>query len=172
MRTAESAIRDVTVPGPRASSGRSGGVISATAAHGNGSPGDSRSRGEANRRVCVSAGRARTPRKDVAGPFAGAARDHGSHRTAATRNRRERQWFQATMMVPRSSSNVSAIRQISTGQLSAFRYTHLHPRPINLLVLEVPYSLGGERIVNLGDGFPLRCFQRLSFGNIATQRCP
>ncbi len=24
---------------------------------------------------------------------------------------------------------------------------------------------------NLGDGFPLRCFQRLSDGNLATQRC-
>ncbi len=33
---------------------------------------------------------------------------------------------------------VPAVRQISTGQLSAFRYTHLHPRPINLLVSEVP----------------------------------
>ena len=51
-------------------------------------------------------------------------------------------------------------------------YTHLHLRPINLLVLEVPYSLEGDRIAHLGDGFPLRCFQRLSFTNIATQRCP
>ncbi len=39
---------------------------------------------------------------------------------------------------------VPAVRRISTGQLSAFRYTHLHPRPINLLVLEVPYSLEGN----------------------------
>jgi len=67
---------------------------------------------------------------------------------------------------------VSAVRRISTGQLSAFRYTHLHLRPINLLVLEEPYSLEGERIVHLGAGFPLRCFQRLSSTNIATQRCP
>jgi len=67
---------------------------------------------------------------------------------------------------------VSAFRRISTGQLSAFMYAHLHLRPINLLVLEVPYSLEGDRIANLGDGFPLRCFQRLSFANIATQRCP
>lgn len=71
-----------------------------------------------------------------------------------------------------NSQFVLAVRQISTGQLSAFEYTHLHPRPINLLVSEVPYSLEGERIANLGDGFPLRCFQRLSFRNIATQRCP
>ena len=68
--------------------------------------------------------------------------------------------------------NVSAVRQISTGQLSAFMYTRLHLRPINLLVLEVPYSLEGDRMAHLGDGFPLRCFQRLSFTNIATQRCP
>ena len=25
---------------------------------------------------------------------------------------------------------------------------------------------------NLGEGFPLRCFQRLSLPNVATQRCP
>jgi hypothetical protein len=36
---------------------------------------------------------------------------------------------------------VPAVRRISTGQLSAFMYSHLHRRPINLLVLEVPYSL-------------------------------
>jgi hypothetical protein len=42
-----------------------------------------------------------------------------------------------------AKKNVSAFRRISTGQLSAFRYTHLHLRPINLLVLKVPYSLEG-----------------------------
>jgi hypothetical protein len=67
---------------------------------------------------------------------------------------------------------VSAFRRISTGQLSAFVYTRLHLRPIKLLVLKLPYSLEGDRIAHLGDGFPLRCFQRLSFANIATQRCP
>ena len=68
--------------------------------------------------------------------------------------------------------NVSAFRQISTGQLSAFMYTRLHLRPINLVVFKVPYSLRGDRTVNLGDGFPLICLQRLSRTNIATQQCP
>lgn len=71
----------------------------------------------------------------------------------------------------RNGRNVTAVRQISTGQLSAFMYTHLHRRPINLLVLKVPYSLEGEGIAYLEDSFPLICFQRLSFTNLATQLC-
>ena len=34
----------------------------------------------------------------------------------------------------------------------------------------IPISLSGG-IPHLGEGFPLRCFQRLSLPNIATQRC-
>ncbi len=44
---------------------------------------------------------------------------------------------------PNGRDRVSAFRRISTGQLSVFMYTRLHLRPINLLVLEVPYSLKG-----------------------------
>ena len=58
-----------------------------------------------------------------------------------------------------------AIRQISTGRLNAL--LHLHLRPINLVVFEVPQGISG-----LGVGFTLRCFQRLSVPNIATLRCP
>ena len=72
----------------------------------------------------------------------------------------------------REKTWVSAVRHISTGQLSAFMYSRLHFRPIDLLFLKVPYSLEGKRMVNLGVGFPLRCFQRLSLPDIATQRCP
>ena len=43
----------------------------------------------------------------------------------------------------------------------------LHLPPINLLVSEGPMTK-----VNLGNGFTLRCFQRLSVPNVATQRCP
>ena len=43
----------------------------------------------------------------------------------------------------------------------------LHLRPIDLVVSEVP---SGRPI--LGEGFALRCFQRLSFPNIATQLMP
>ena len=58
-----------------------------------------------------------------------------------------------------------AIRQISTGQLNAL--LHVHPRPINLVVFEVP-----QGISLFGEGFTLICFQRLSVPNIATLRCP
>jgi len=44
---------------------------------------------------------------------------------------------------------------------------HLHLRPINLVVFEVPQGISG-----LGVGFTLRCFQRLSVPNIATLQCP
>ena len=67
---------------------------------------------------------------------------------------------------------VSAFRQISTGQLSAFVYTRLHLQPIDVLVSNVPYSLEGDETAHLGAGFPLRCFQRLSEPNLATQLCP
>lgn len=64
-----------------------------------------------------------------------------------------------------------ADRLISIGMLSTLR--HLHIRPINLVVSEESYSRYGYRegIPDLGVGFPLRCFQRLSLPNMATQRC-
>ena len=55
-------------------------------------------------------------------------------------------------------------RPISTGQLNALQRLHL--LPINLVIFQ-----GSSGRPHLGGGFPLRCFQRLSFPNIATQRC-
>jgi hypothetical protein len=62
-----------------------------------------------------------------------------------------------------------AARPISTGKLNAL--LRLHTRPINLVVFKG--SSGNIRcgISNLEVGFPLRCFQRLSFPNLATQPC-
>ena len=60
-------------------------------------------------------------------------------------------------------------RLISTGQLNAL--PRLYPRPINVVVYHEPYSIKDGR-VNLGKGFVLRCFQRLSSPHVATQRCP
>ena len=58
---------------------------------------------------------------------------------------------------------------ISTGKLNTLRY--LHCQPINLVVYKGS-SLSYDRTrSNLGGGFPLRCFQRLSVGNLATLRC-
>ena len=59
----------------------------------------------------------------------------------------------------------SSFRPISTGQLHAL--LHFHLQPINLVVCK-----GSIRRSYLRGGFTLRCFQRLSFPNLATQRCP
>jgi hypothetical protein len=60
--------------------------------------------------------------------------------------------------------NGQADRPISTGQLNASQRLHL--LPIHLVIFQ-----GSSGRPHLGGGFPLRCFQRLSFPNIATQRC-
>ncbi len=52
---------------------------------------------------------------------------------------------------------------ISTPRLSVS--LRLDLEPINLVIFQDP------AIPYLGVGFPLRCFQRLSVPNIATQRC-
>ena len=57
---------------------------------------------------------------------------------------------------------------VSTGQLSAL--LHLHTRPIDLLVLQEPTPCKGRR-PHLAEGFTLRCLQRLSRPDLATQRC-
>ena len=54
---------------------------------------------------------------------------------------------------------------ISTTRLNALLRLHLWP--INLLV-----SKGPIRRPRLEDGFVLRCLQRLSKPDLATQRCP
>ncbi len=60
------------------------------------------------------------------------------------------------------------VRDISTAQLNMLPYLHL--QPINVVVFNDPYYLAVGRSY-LGSGFALICFQRLSFPNIATQRC-
>ena len=57
------------------------------------------------------------------------------------------------------------LRIISTAQLNVSPRVHL--QPINLVVYQGPQT---NR--NLEDGFALRCFQRLSKLNVATQQCP
>ena len=63
----------------------------------------------------------------------------------------------------------SSPRLISTGQLHASQRFHL--RPINVIVYDEPYSIKDERS-NLRGSFTLRCLQRLSRPNVATQLCP
>ncbi len=62
----------------------------------------------------------------------------------------------------------SSPQPISTAKLNASR--HLHTQPINLVVFKGSYSLY-DGISNLGVGFTLRCFQRLSVPYIAAQPC-
>src|SRR5258708_930758 len=63
-----------------------------------------------------------------------------------------------------------ASRTISTASLNVLR--HLHSRPIKPVVFWCPLGplRGGKPY--LRAGFTLRCFQRLSLPNSATQRCP
>ena len=63
----------------------------------------------------------------------------------------------------------SSPRLISIGQLHASQ--HFHLRPINDIVYVEPYSIKDERS-NLRESFTLRCFQRLSRPDVATQLCP
>ena len=55
-------------------------------------------------------------------------------------------------------------RAISTARLYV---TIIHLQPINVVVYNDPQWKS-----NLGAGFALRCFQRLSEPNAATQHCP
>jgi len=61
----------------------------------------------------------------------------------------------------------SSPRPISTSQLSTLLYLHLWP--IYHVVYMGSYPFGG--ISHLRVGFTLRCFQRLSPPNLATQLC-
>ena len=65
----------------------------------------------------------------------------------------------------RGKDSSQANRQISTGKLNTL--LHLHFRPINLVVFEVPHGIS-----SFEEGFTLICFQRLSFPNVATLQCP
>ena len=62
------------------------------------------------------------------------------------------------------SGSDQAYRAISTGQLNAL--LRLHLRPIDVVVFHGPQ---GRPCFE--GGFPLRCLQRLSCPNIATQHC-
>ena len=67
------------------------------------------------------------------------------------------------------SKNLEALydqveRSISMGKLNAL--LHLHTPPINVVVCNE--SSGRS---HLGEGFPLRCFQRLSRPYLATRQC-
>ncbi len=59
---------------------------------------------------------------------------------------------------------MKANRAISTGQLRAL--LRLHTPPINQVVFLDPSGKA-----HLEEGFPLRCFQRLSRPHIATRQC-
>ena len=63
----------------------------------------------------------------------------------------------------------SSPRLISIGQLHTLLCFHL--RPINDVVYIEPYSIKDERSY-LRESFTLRCLQRLSRPNVATQLCP
>ena len=62
-----------------------------------------------------------------------------------------------------------ASRSISTGQLHTL--LHFHIQPINVVDFNKPLGTLRSERSHLRAGFPLRCFQRLSFPCIATRLC-
>ena len=62
-----------------------------------------------------------------------------------------------------------ASRAISTARLKRSRALHLPP--INVVVSHGPSGVLRPGSVHLGEGFPLRCIQRLSPRDIANRRC-
>ena len=77
--------------------------------------------------------------------------------------------FRELMQIFNRSKKIDkAFRPISTTQLNTLLYLHLWP--INVVVYNEPYYQMIGR-TNLRTGFALICFQRLSFPNVATQRC-
>ena len=66
-------------------------------------------------------------------------------------------------------SLVKSHGHISTTRLNTLLCLHLWP--INLVIYKGPSVRKCGGISHLGRGFVLRCFQRLSFPNIATQPC-
>ena len=66
-------------------------------------------------------------------------------------------------------ANGQASRLISTARLNTLLCLHL--QPINVIVSDEPSDTLWYGKINLGGGFALRCFQRLSRPNIATQPC-
>ena len=75
-------------------------------------------------------------------------------------------WFKNVCFEP--NNLWSSCRAISTGLLHTL--LHFHFRPINLVVYQGSYSIK-EGKSHLEVGFTLRCFQRLSYPNLATQLC-
>ena len=63
-----------------------------------------------------------------------------------------------------STESYQAYRAISTSQLNALLRLHLWP--IDVVVFHDSQARPGFE-----GGFPLRCFQRLSFPYLATRRC-
>src|SRR5690606_28018114 len=74
-------------------------------------------------------------------------------------------WMRSRGIVGRDQ----AARAISTARLK--RLHALHLPPINVVVYHGPSGVLRPRSDDLGTGFPLRCFQRLSLPDIANRPC-
>jgi hypothetical protein len=57
------------------------------------------------------------------------------------------------------------------GRLSSGRLPAVHLSPSNPVICRGPYRIEVRGEGRLGEGFPLRCFQRFARPHVATQRC-
>jgi hypothetical protein len=117
--------------------------------------------------VVQNAPPSRTPRRGRRTGRGGAiARVRGTHPWSSEGRRRSAR--AAPGGKPSDGSRYARPRPL--GRLGSGRLPAFHPPPINPVVYRGPYLLNsGEAL--LGEGFPLRCFQRFARPNVATQRC-
>ena len=73
------------------------------------------------------------------------------------------------MRVVARGGDGEAARPISSGELRVLQPVDRHP--INLVIYKGPLAALRLGSSDLGAGFPLICFQRLSWPHIATRQC-
>ena len=78
-------------------------------------------------------------------------------------------WVSLPLLPKPNIARRSSPRVIRTSPLNTLPC--LHAWPVNPVVYRDSYPIKGEKS-HLGEGFPLRCFQRLSHPYIATQHVP
>ena len=78
-------------------------------------------------------------------------------------------FFDVRLAAGEEEKGGQASRQISNTKLKSLLIVHLYP--IKLVVFKQSSGIKDPGTSHLQGGLALRCFQRLSFPDIATQRC-
>jgi hypothetical protein len=135
----------------------------------------------ASRESCFAGKLPRTT-ASTEGRFEGAASTALAHRSLVGRSKAKKKphevlasWGSqnpAATYSPTGRSMVKPHGRLVLVSFTALALQPLHTQPINVVVFDCPLGDLRPGIPYLEGGFPLRCFQRLSFPYLATQRCP